>query len=184
MGAVIEIEGLSKTYRRRRGRVRALDGLDLSVRAGGVFGFLGPNGSGKTTTVKILVTLLRQTSGIARVGGFDVQAQADRVRGLIGYAGQSVGVDDDLTAAENLALGGNLHGMPHGESQRRAGELLEVFSLGEVAGVRAGRLSGGLDAGWTSPRPWCTVRRSCSWTSRPRGWIPSRAMPCGGCFGI
>lgn len=137
----IEVEDLTKAY---PGGKKALAGISFSVDRGEIFGFLGPNGSGKTTTVRILVTLLRRTSGIARVGGFDTDGQADRVRELIGYAGQSVGVDDDLTAAENLALGGMLHGGGRDEVRRRVVDLLEIFSLGGVAGVRAGRLSGGL----------------------------------------
>src|SRR4030095_3912198 len=99
----IEVEDLTKAY---PGGTIALAGISFAVERGEIFGSLGPNGSGKTTTVRILVTLLRQTSGIARVGGFDTDDQAGRVRELIGYAGQSVGIDDDLTAAENLALGG------------------------------------------------------------------------------
>jgi ABC-2 type transport system ATP-binding protein len=140
-GAAIEVKDLVKIY---AGGKTALAGVSFSVGRGEIFGFLGPNGSGKTTTVRILVTLLRETSGVARVGGFDTDRQADRVREVIGYAGQSVGVDDDLTAAENLALSGVLHGVLRGESRRRAAELLEVFSLAEVADVRARRLSGGL----------------------------------------
>ena len=104
----IEVAGLVKDY---PGGRRALAGLSLSVGAGETFGLLGPNGSGKTTTVRILVTLLAMTSGAAAVGGYDVASQAGRVRGLIGYAGQFVGVDDDLTAAESLALQGMLHGL-------------------------------------------------------------------------
>jgi ABC-2 type transport system ATP-binding protein len=137
----VEVEDLTKVY---PGGKSALAGVSFLVDAGEIFGFLGPNGSGKTTTVRILVTLLRKTSGQARVGGYDCDRQAGRVRELIGYAGQSVGVDDDLSAAENVALGAILHGVPHAESWRRATQLLEAFSLGDVAGVRAGRLSGGL----------------------------------------
>jgi ABC-2 type transport system ATP-binding protein len=140
-GAAIEVEDLAKVY---AGGKTALAGVSFSVGRGEIFGFLGPNGSGKTTTVRILVTLLRKTAGMARVGGFDTDRQADRIREVIGYAGQSVGVDDDLTAAENLALSGALHAVPRDASQRRAAELLEVFSLTEVANVRARRLSGGL----------------------------------------
>jgi ABC-2 type transport system ATP-binding protein len=140
-GPAIEVADLAKVY---AGGKTALAGVSFSVDRGEIFGFLGPNGSGKTTTVRILVTLLGKTSGLARVGGIDVDRQADRVRELIGYAGQSVGVDDDLTAAENLVLGAVLHGVRRNESRRRTAELLEAFGLGEVANVRAGRLSGGL----------------------------------------
>jgi ABC-2 type transport system ATP-binding protein len=137
----IEVEDLTKVY---PGGKTALAGVSFTVGRGEIFGFLGPNGSGKTTTVRILVTLLRKTSGVACVGGFDTDQQADRVRELIGYAGQSVGVDDDLTVRENLALGGILHGVARNESQRQVDLSLDVLSLGGVADVRAGRLSGGL----------------------------------------
>src|SRR6266487_1770064 len=140
-GPAIEVAGLVKVY---PGGKTALAGISLSVDRGEIFGFLGPNGSGKTTTVRILVTLLGKTSGRARVGGFDTDRQAGRVRELIGYAGQSVGIDDDLSAAENLTLGGALHGLGRDQSRQRAAELLATFSLDEVADVRAGRLSGGL----------------------------------------
>jgi ABC-type multidrug transport system ATPase subunit len=122
----------------------ALGGVCLAVGGGEVFGLLGPNGSGKTTMVRIFVTLLAPTSGTARIGGFDVRRQPGRVRELIGYAGQFTGIDDDLTGAENLALQGMLHGLAHREAWARAGEVLDAFSLAGVAGTRAGRLSGGL----------------------------------------
>jgi daunorubicin resistance ABC transporter ATP-binding subunit len=140
-GPAVEVGGLTKVY---PGGKRALDDVSFSVDRGEIFGFLGPNGSGKTTAVRILVTLLRQTSGIARVGGFDVNREAGQVRRVIGYAGQFTGVDDDLTALENLALSGILHSVPHDECFSRAEALLEAFSLSDVADVRAGRLSGGM----------------------------------------
>jgi ABC-2 type transport system ATP-binding protein len=140
-GSAVEVEDLVKVY---PGGKTALAGISFTVDRGEIFGFLGPNGSGKTTAVRILVSLLRKTSGAARVGGFDTDRESGRVRRLIGYAGQSVGVDDDLTAAENLALTGFLHAVRHDESRRRAAELLEAFSLADVAKLRAGRLSGGL----------------------------------------
>jgi ABC-2 type transport system ATP-binding protein len=137
----IESEDLVKVY---QGGKTALAGISFGVRRGEIFGFLGPNGSGKTTTVRILATLLRKTSGAARVNGFDTDRQPGSVRRLIGYAGQSVGVDDDLTVAENLAFNGFLHGLRQKESWERAGELIDGFSLTEVASERASRLSGGL----------------------------------------
>jgi ABC-2 type transport system ATP-binding protein len=137
----VEAEDLVKVY---PGGTAALAGVSFAVGRGEIFGFLGPNGSGKTTTVRILVTLLRKTRGAARVAGFDTAAEPHRVRQVIGYAGQSVGVDDDLTASENLAMTGFVHGLRHDESWRRAAGLLDAFALAEVARVRAGRLSGGL----------------------------------------
>jgi daunorubicin resistance ABC transporter ATP-binding subunit len=137
----VEVENLLKVY---RGGKTALNGVTFAISPGEIFGFLGPNGSGKTTAVKILVTLLRKTRGTTRVGGFDTDREPNRVREVIGYAGQSVGVDDDLTASENLALSGLVRGLGTGESQRRSAELLEAFSLVDAADVRAAQLSGGL----------------------------------------
>jgi ABC-2 type transport system ATP-binding protein len=137
----IEVEELVKVY---PGGRPALGGITFSVAPGEVFGLLGPNGSGKTTTVRILVTLLRRTRGMARVAGFDTDTEAARVRPLIGYAGQFTGVDDDLTASENLIFSGFYHGIPHQAAWKRATDLLEAFALAEFANVRASRLSGGL----------------------------------------
>jgi ABC-2 type transport system ATP-binding protein len=138
----IEVEDLIKAY---PGGKTALNGISFAVERGEIFGFLGPNGSGKTTTVRILVTLLRATSGSARVTGFDVGRMASRVRQSIGYAAQATGVDDDLTVHEHLVLQALLHGLPPSrEQQRRIEELIEAFSLSEVANERASRLSGGL----------------------------------------
>ena len=140
-GPAIEADHLVKVY---PGGKTALGGVSFAVGRGEIFGFLGPNGSGKTTTVRILVTLLRATRGAGRVAGFDTAREAHLVRRVIGYAGQSVGVDDDLTASENLAVTGFIHGLRHDESWRRAAELLGDFSLAGAGNVRAGRLSGGL----------------------------------------
>ena len=138
----LEAENLVKAY--QGGGRPAVDGISFAIAPGMAFGLLGPNGSGKSTTVRILVTLLKPSSGTARVCGFDVARQPDRVRRVIGYAGQSTGIDDDLTAAENAAFHGMLHGLPHGEAWRRGAEVLAASALGDVAGTRAGRLSGGM----------------------------------------
>jgi ABC-type multidrug transport system ATPase subunit len=138
----IEVEDLTKVY---PGGTVALEKLSFIVRPGEIFGLLGPNGAGKSTAVRILVTLLRKTSGRAAVNGFDTETQPDKVRELIGYAGQATGVDDDLTGHENLFLQGFLHGFSPGKkSLKRVDEMLELFSLTDVQHQRAGRLSGGL----------------------------------------
>jgi ABC-type multidrug transport system ATPase subunit len=137
----IEVEDLTKVY---AGGRSALAGISFSVARGEVFGFLGPNGSGKTTTVKILVTLLRQTSGRATVGGFDTNRDAGRVRELIGYTGQTVGVDDDLKVHEHLIFQVLLHGRSPQASRGRAMELAEALGLSNLLNERVGRLSGGL----------------------------------------
>jgi daunorubicin resistance ABC transporter ATP-binding subunit len=141
MSAAIEVRDLVKVY---PGGARAVDGLSLRIGEGEVFGLLGPNGSGKTTTVRILVTLLDRTSGSVRIRGLELPGDAREVRKVIGYAGQFTGIDDDLTGRENLILQGRLHGLSSALAERRAAELLEVMSLTSVAGVRASRYSGGM----------------------------------------
>jgi ABC-2 type transport system ATP-binding protein len=140
-GPAIEAVDLRKTY---RGGKNALAGVSFAVAPGEIFGFLGPNGSGKTTTVRILVTLLRPSAGLARVCSLDVAREPGRVRSLVGWAGQSIGIDDDLTGVENLAVQGMLHGLAHDDAWRRAGELLDELSLDRIATIRTRRLSGGL----------------------------------------
>jgi ABC-2 type transport system ATP-binding protein len=139
--SAIEVQDLVKVY---PAGSRALDGISFSVAAGEVFGFLGPNGSGKTTTVRILVTLLEKTSGVGRIFGFDTDRDAGQVRRVIGWAGQSVGVDDDFSVYENVARPALLHGLPHEVMAKRATELLDAFSLSEVANEKARQLSGGM----------------------------------------
>jgi ABC-2 type transport system ATP-binding protein len=137
----IEVDELRKVY---AGGSTALAGVSFAVGQGEVFGFLGPNGSGKTTTVRILVTLLRQTSGSARVGGFDTAREPARVRALIGYSGQAIGVDDDLSVHENLALQVLLHRASPAAIKEGAEQLVEALGLSELLNQRVGRLSGGL----------------------------------------
>jgi ABC-2 type transport system ATP-binding protein len=137
----IEASGLVKTY---PGGVRALDGLSFEVEAGTVFGMLGPNGAGKSTTVKILTTLSRPDEGQARVGGFDILRQPDRVRRTIGVVGQRSGVDKEATGRENLRLQGQLFGMGRRDLERRASELLERFGLAEAADRIVRTYSGGM----------------------------------------
>jgi ABC-2 type transport system ATP-binding protein len=141
VASVIEVRDLTKVY---PDGTRAVDGVSFDVGEGELFGFLGPNGAGKTTTIRVLVTLLPRTSGAARVAGVDVAEDPERVRRAIGYAAQFIGVDDDLSALENLVLQGRLHGMGTADARRRAGELLEIFALDAVADRRARTFSGGM----------------------------------------
>jgi oleandomycin transport system ATP-binding protein len=133
-------EGLVKRF----GETTALNGVDLAVRTGSVFGLLGPNGAGKTTAVRILATLLRMDEGRATVGGYDVATQAHQVRQLIGLTGQYASVDETLTGVENLLLIGRLLGMPKREAKARARELLADFGLTESGGRAAKTYSGGM----------------------------------------
>ncbi len=138
---VVEVEGLRKTY---KPKVRALDGLSLSVAPGSVFALLGPNGAGKTTTVRILTTLSRPDSGRAAVAGINVLARPGRVRSVIGVVGQHTGAVGQLTGFENLALQGKICGMRGQQLRRRAAELLEQFGLAEAGGRPARTYSGGM----------------------------------------
>ena len=139
-GTAIEVEGLTKRF----GEVVALDGIDLDVPAGTVFGLLGPNGAGKTTAVRILTTIIPPDAGRARVLGYDVRKDADTVRARIGLAGQYAAVDDNLTGSENLRLIGRLSHLPRSVIPARADELLERFEL-TPAGARPVRTySGGM----------------------------------------
>ncbi len=142
--AAIETEGLVKVYRSRGSEVRALDGVDLEVQEGTVLGLLGPNGAGKTTTVRILATLLRADAGRATVAGFDVVADAQAVRRVIGLSGQYAAVDENLTGRENLWMFGRLYRLSSADARRRADELLGQFGLEDAAERVAKTYSGGM----------------------------------------
>ncbi len=133
-------EGLRKHY----GDKQALNGFNLAVPRGTVYGLLGPNGAGKTTAVRILSTLIRSDGGSAWVGGFNVAAQPRKVRRRIGLTGQSAAVDEILTARQNLRMFGRLFHLAPKEVKRRAEELLEQFSLMEAADKQAKTFSGGM----------------------------------------
>jgi ABC-2 type transport system ATP-binding protein len=136
----VEARGLRKAF----GEVQALDGLSLAVPAGSVLGLLGPNGSGKTTTVSILATSLRPDAGRATVGGLDVVRQAAQVRRVIGLAGQFAAVDPNLTGRENLRLIGRLSRVGSKQARVRADELLDGFGLNAAAGRLVRGYSGGM----------------------------------------
>jgi len=141
MSKAIEASGLRKHY---PPDVQALDGLDLAVDEGTIFALLGPNGAGKSTTVKILTTLTRADSGEARVAGYDVLAQPERVRRTIGVVGQKHGFDPEATGRENLDLQGAIYDLPGGEIKKRSAELLERFNLSDAAGRAVKTYSGGM----------------------------------------
>jgi ABC-2 type transport system ATP-binding protein len=123
---------------------RAVDGIDLRVEPGEVYGFLGPNGAGKSTTVHMLTTLLPPTSGSARVAGFDVVADGARVRATIGAALQEAALDPFLTGREHMKLQTALHGMRGAEARDRSEALLERVGLTQAADRRVGGYSGGM----------------------------------------
>jgi len=136
----VEARGLVKTFADNK----AVDGVDLRVRAGTIYGVLGPNGAGKTTTIRMLATLLRPDAGSARVFGHDVVKEAHIVRQLIGVTGQYASVDETLSATENLVIFARLLGLGRKEAKRKGGELLEEFGLTEAAKRPLKKFSGGM----------------------------------------
>jgi ABC-2 type transport system ATP-binding protein len=137
----IEAEGLVREFKKGP---RAVDGIDLQVSTGEIYGFLGPNGAGKSTTVLMLTTLLPLTAGRAQVGGFDVVREAARVRGAIGAALQEAALDPLLTGREHLRLQTALHGIARAERRRRTDALLERVGLTLAADRKVGGYSGGM----------------------------------------
>ena len=136
----IETSGLVKTF----GDNRALDGVDLAVPAGTVYGVLGPNGAGKTTAVRVLATLLRPDEGQATVFGHDVVREADAVRSRVSLTGQYASVDEDLTGTENLVLLARLLGHRKPAARDRSAQLLDAFGLTDAAGRQVKNYSGGM----------------------------------------
>ena len=137
----IEAEGLVRTF---KGDIHAVDGIDLRVEPGEIYGFLGPNGAGKSTTVHMLTTLLPPTSGTARVAGFDIVKEGPKVRTAIGAALQEAALDNLLTGREHLNLQCALHGIPRSERRVRSQELLERVGLTLAADRKVGGYSGGM----------------------------------------
>jgi ABC-2 type transport system ATP-binding protein len=137
----IEAEGLIKEFRKGP---RAVDGIDLTVAPGEIYGFLGPNGAGKSTTVHMLTTLLPPTAGTARVGGHDIVKEGPAVRDEIGVALQEASLDLLLTGREHMRLQGGLRGLSKAEIERRGDALLRRVGLAEAADRRVGTYSGGM----------------------------------------
>jgi ABC-2 type transport system ATP-binding protein len=136
----IEAEGLVRQFK----DVRAVDGIDLSVAPGEIYGFLGPNGAGKSTTVHILTTLLPPTAGRASVAGFDVVKEGPKVRASIGAALQEAALDPLLSGRDHMRLQTALHGIPRQERAKRGDELLERVGLTLAADRRVRTYSGGM----------------------------------------
>ena len=137
----IEAAGLVREF---KGGIRAVDGIDLSVSPGEIYGFLGPNGAGKSTTVHVLTTLLPPTSGTARVGGFDVVKSGPKVRALIGVALQEAALDPLLTGRDHLRLQATLQGVRKDQRRVRADELLERVGLADAGDRKVSGYSGGM----------------------------------------
>jgi ABC-2 type transport system ATP-binding protein len=136
----IEAVGLAKHF----GETRAVDGLDLAVPTGSVYGVLGPNGAGKTTAIRVLATLLPPTAGTARVLGHDVVHAPEEIRSRVSLTGQFASVDEDLTGEENLILLGRLWGYDRRAARQRGEDLLHAFGLGFAAKRQVKTYSGGM----------------------------------------
>ncbi|GAA1841441.1 ATP-binding cassette domain-containing protein [Agromyces salentinus] len=134
----------ARGIRKRFGRTDVLAGLDLAVRAGTIFALLGPNGSGKTTTINILTTLVQPDEGSVLVAGHDVATAPEEVKRRISLTGQAAAVDEVLSGAENLVMFGRLSGLSTRDARRRADELLLRFDLAEAGSRRVGTYSGGM----------------------------------------
>src|SRR5581483_1004973 len=140
MDLAIETSGLT----RRFGHSTAVDGLDLQVAAGELLALVGPDGAGKTTTLRLLCGILTPSAGTARVFGLDVARQPDLVRQRVGYAAQSFSLYPDLTVAENLAFFARVYGVAPADERRRTRELLSFSNLEQARDRQAGLLSGGM----------------------------------------
>src|SRR6187431_3026017 len=139
--AGIEVEGLVREF---KNGPRAVDGIELQVAPGKIYGFLGPNGAGKSTTVLMLTTLLPPTDGKALVGGYDVRTEGPKVRSVIGAALQEAALDPLLTGRDHLRLQTMLQAIPRAERKPRQEELLDRVGLTEAADRRVGGYSGGM----------------------------------------
>jgi len=136
----VEVTGLTKQY----GRAMAVNDLQLAIRPGEAFGLLGPNGAGKTTTIRMLITLLEPTAGDAKVWGYSIRSETERVREVIGYIPQERALDRYLTGLEHLALIGALHHLSRADVSRRSRELLELVGLTEWGKTVVRNYSGGM----------------------------------------
>ena len=140
MGNVIETKRLTKVF----GPLKAVDNLDINVEAGEIFGLLGPNGAGKTTTISMLCTILKPSSGSAKVNGFDLVKEPNQVRKSIGIVFQDPSIDDRMTGRENLYMHANLYGVPPGEQKDRIDRVLKLVELEERADDLMRTYSGGM----------------------------------------
>ncbi|MCS7286901.1 MAG: ABC transporter ATP-binding protein [Anaerolineae bacterium] len=140
MEPVIETRNLTKTF----GRVKAVEGLNLVIYRGEIFGLVGPDGAGKTTTLRVLASVMAPSSGTAIVGGYNVLTQAEEVKRIVGYMPQHFALYGDLTVMENLNFFADLFGVPQGIREERVRRLLRFARLENFLNRRASQLSGGM----------------------------------------
>ena len=138
--AIVKVEKLSKTF----GNLKAVDNVSFEIEEGEIFGLLGPNGAGKTTTINMLTTLLKPTSGDAKVCGFNILKQANEVRRNVGVVPQEYTADEDMTGKNNILLCADLYGIPRSDSKPHAEELLKLVELQDAANKKVSTYSGGM----------------------------------------
>ena len=167
---VIRAEGLVKSFK----GFRAVDGLDLTIERGMIYGFLGPNGCGKTTAMRMLTGLLTPTEGTVEVLGLSVPKDAETLKYKIGYMTQAFSLYGDLTVLENLNFMATIYGLPSKRKKQRIAEVMERYELSELGDRFAGKMSGGQRQRRRWQPPFCTNRSFCFWTNRPRPLTRSR----------
>ncbi len=170
----IEVESLVRVF---KGDVRAVDGIDLRVAPGEIYGFLGPNGAGKSTTVLVLTTLLPPTSGSARVAGLDVVHQGAEVRRAIGASLQESALDPFLTGREHMRLQSALHGLPKGEREASAAASCSRAWAYRSRGSQGGWLLGRDEAPPGSRARRCSTAQDCCSSTSPPPALTRRAGP-------
>jgi ABC-2 type transport system ATP-binding protein len=173
--AIIEARDLVKRF----DGFTAVDHISFAVEAGVIFGFLGLNGAGRTTTIKMLTTVLTPSEGRLSIAGHDPVKEPLLVRSAFGIVFQDPSLDDQLTAAENMELHGVLYGVPRVERRERVEALLRFVGLWERRDDYVKRFSGGMKRRLEIPAPCSIGRASCSSTSRPAGWTPKPATRSG-----
>lgn len=143
MESIIEARGLTKYYGRQRDRAAVAD-LDLSIADGRLYGLVGPDGAGKTTTLRMLSTVMSFNQGNCTIGGYDIKSKPEKVRSLVGYMPQNFSLYPDLTVIENLAFFADIHQVPGNCKRDRMQEMLAFTRLDRFQKRRAGQLSGGM----------------------------------------
>jgi sodium transport system ATP-binding protein len=142
---MIEVNNLAKSFAdKKRGTVHALDGISFEARNGEIFGLLGPNGAGKTTTLRLLATILKPTSGTARIGGADIVREPEKVRAMVGFTSGDMGQYGRLTPRESLTFFGKLNGMEGASLKSRVSGLIDRFGISSYADTKIDKLSTGM----------------------------------------
>ncbi len=142
---MIEAQDLTKVFRdKKRGEIRAVDKVSFRCQPSQIYGLLGANGAGKTTTLRMLATILQPTDGTARVAGFDINQQPERVRAQVGFLSTATALYGRLTARETVEYFGRLNGLNGGSLRRRVDELFELLDIGEFSDRRCDKLSTGM----------------------------------------